>query len=225
MVMTEMTLAVPERGSEHEMYAKAAASCNLPLFTYWYRAHRRRTREVAAADRQYLSPSQEKALVDYVSRVAARGYFIPVRFLQDLARDVVRCRSTSFQILPTDDDDDDNDDIALPGKNWPQDFYKRYPELKPRVLRPLELERHNIYNKVVEWFTVIGRELHDPVILPENVYNMDETKILLSSLTSRKVLIPTSNTSRCRGVSTKRQLVTSIEFNSADGQSFDPLII
>ena len=29
--------------------------------------------------------------------------------------------------------------------------------------------------KPSQWFTVIGRELHDPAIVPENVYNMDET--------------------------------------------------
>jgi hypothetical protein len=29
--------------------------------------------------------------------------------------------------------------------------------------------------KPSQWFTVIGRELHNPAIVPENVYNMDET--------------------------------------------------
>ena len=38
----------------------------------------------------------------------------------------------------------------------------------------------------MQWFTVIGKELSDPAIVPENVYNMDETGVLLSCL---KVLV------------------------------------
>jgi hypothetical protein len=43
--------------------------------------------------------------------------------------------------------------------------------------------------KVAKWFTIMGRELHDPTILAENVYNMDETGILLSFLASRKYVV------------------------------------
>jgi hypothetical protein len=41
----------------------------------------------------------------------------------------------------------------------------------------------------VQWFTVIGKELSDPAFVPENVYNMDETGVLLSALSSLKVLV------------------------------------
>ena len=34
---------------------------------------------------------------------------------------------------------------------------------------------HNIYDKTKEWFDIIGKELYAPVVLQENVYNMDET--------------------------------------------------
>jgi hypothetical protein len=36
---------------------------------------------------------------------------------------------------------------------------------------------------------VIGKELSDPAIVPENVYNMDEIGVLLSVLSSLKVLV------------------------------------
>ena len=36
---------------------------------------------------------------------------------------------------------------------------------------------------------MIGKELSDPAIVPENVYNMDETGVLLSVLSSLKVLV------------------------------------
>jgi hypothetical protein len=72
----------------------------------------------------------------------------------------------------------------------------------------LDWNRHdnNIYDKIILWFEVIGKELHDPVIMPENAYNMDETGVMLSMLGSIKVLFA--------GV--KRTMVTAIECISAD---------
>jgi hypothetical protein len=42
---------------------------------------------------------------------------------------------------------------------------------------------------VLNWFTVIEKELTRPLILPENVYNMDETGVQLSVQKSLKVLV------------------------------------
>lgn len=43
--------------------------------------------------------------------------------------------------------------------------------------------------KVTYWFQVIGKALQDPAILAENVYNMDETGIMLSMPGSVKILV------------------------------------
>jgi hypothetical protein len=63
--------------------------------------------------RQYLTPFEENALFDYVLRMAARGYFVSVKFLRYLAREIVRRRSSTFQTPATDDG------VRAPGKNWP----------------------------------------------------------------------------------------------------------
>lgn len=68
----------------------------------------------------------------------------------------------------------------------------------------------------MQWFTVIGQELHDPAIIPENVYNMDETGVLLSVLSSLKVLVSKEDLRNCRGAGVKRILVTAVECVSAD---------
>jgi DDE superfamily endonuclease len=72
---------------------------------------------------------------------------------------------------------------------------------------------------------VIGRELHDPAILAENVYNMDETGVLLSFLASRKYMIYKDDWRKCREAAVKRTLVTAVECISADGRCLSPLII
>jgi hypothetical protein len=101
------------------------------------------------------------------------------------------------------------------------------PELTARRVKALDWARHdhNIYDKVVQWFAVIGHELRDPAIVPENVYNMDETGVLLSVLSSLKVLISKEDLTNCRGAGVKRTLVTAVECVSADGRFLPPLII
>jgi len=49
--------------------------------------------------------------------------------------------------------------------------------------------RKNIYDKIIYWFKVVGELLRDPAILPENVYNMDETGVVLCMLGFAKVLL------------------------------------
>jgi hypothetical protein len=71
---------------------------------------------------------------------------------------------------------------------------------------------------------VIGKELHDPVILPENVYNMDKTGVMLSMLGSLKVLVGKDDPRTYRSAGVKREMVTAIECVFADGRSL-PLII
>jgi hypothetical protein len=48
------------------------------------------------------------------------------------------------------------------------------------MVRAIDWKRHenNIYDKITHWFEVIGKVLQDPAILPENVYNMDETGVM-----------------------------------------------
>jgi hypothetical protein len=94
-------------------------------------------------------------------------------------------------------------------------------------VRSIDWKRHeiHIYDKVTEWFEVIDKVLHDPAILPENVYNMDETGVMLSMLGSVKVLVGKDDLRGHRGAGVKRTLVTAIECISANGRSLPPLII
>jgi hypothetical protein len=127
-----------------------------------------------------------------------------------------------FQTPTTEDDD-----IRPPGKNWPQAFYKRHPELKAMRIKALDWERHDhhIYKKVVEWFAVIRKELANPLILAENIYNIDETSVLLSVLNSLKVLVSKNELRNYRGAGVKHTLITAIECVSANGWYLHPLII
>lgn len=72
---------------------------------------------------------------------------------------------------------------------------------------------------------MIGKILQDPAILLENIWNIDETRIILSMPGSVKVLIDKDNKRKYRGTRVKRTLVTVIECISADSRYLDPIII
>jgi hypothetical protein len=204
---------------EHMLpYQKTARSL---ASTLSHRAYGRPSIQEKAKRQQYLTPSEEKALVEYLLRMSNNGFPVPIKYLHSLASIIARQRSYVFQAPTTDET------IDPPGRNWPQAFYKRHPELKPKRVKALDWDRHdnNIYNKITHWFEVIGKELHDPVILLENIYNMDETGFMLDILGSLKVLVGKDDPRTFRGAGVKRTMVTAIECISADGRSLLPLII
>jgi hypothetical protein len=104
---------------------------------------------------------------------------------------------------------------------------KRHPEVRTMRIKALGSNRHDhhIHHKVKEWFKLMGEQLRNPDILPENVYNMNETGVLLSVLSTLKVLVSSDLPRPCRKAGVKRTVVTAIECISADGRSLPPLII
>ena len=197
--------------SKSNTYATISGLSGVPETTLWHRDHGSPSIQQKGAKQQYLTPQEEKALVNYVLRMSKIGYPLPVKFVRTLALVIVRQRASIFQTPATDDDE-----IQPPGKNWPQAFYKRYLDLKVMRIKALDRERHDhhIYEKVVDWFAVIGKELANPLILTENIYNMDETGVLLSVLNSLKVLVSKNELRNYRGAGVKRTLITAISWIS-----------
>jgi hypothetical protein len=72
---------------------------------------------------------------------------------------------------------------------------------------------------------MIGEQLQNPNVLPENVYNMDEIGVMLSMLNSVKVLVGKDDTQAYGGARVKRTMVTALECISADSECLDPMII
>jgi len=201
--------------TEPRTYAALSKRHGVARTTVWNRAHGVPSIEEKAKRQQYLTPFEEKALVKYLLRMSDNGYPVAVKYLRSLAFIIARQRSTTAEA------------INPPGKNWPQAFHKRHPELKPKKVKAIDWNRHdrNIYDKITHWFEVIGKELHDPIIAPENVFNMDETGVMLSMLGSIKVLVGKDDPRDYRGAGVKREMVTAIECISADGKSLLPMIV
>jgi hypothetical protein len=94
-------------------------------------------------------------------------------------------------------------------------------------MKAMDWKRHeiNIYDKIIYWFKVIGKVLKDSAILPENIYNMDETGVILCMLNSVKVLVSKDDRRDYKGAGVKRTTVTAIECISGNGRSLLLMII
>ncbi len=157
---------------------------------------------------------KRKALIDFCAQQDALGRPIRIEYVPSIAF------SLACQRTPADRP------IKSPGKNWAQLFQKRHAgAIRASKSGALDWNRFGIYDKVNSWFDVIGKVLQDPAVLQENVYNMDETGIMLSKLNSVKVLARTGDDRGYRGARVKRTTITAVECISASGEALDPMII
>jgi DDE superfamily endonuclease len=202
-------------GSQPCTYRALSKYGKVSKATLWHRAHGRPSKEDKARSQQYLTPAEERALARYLRRSADLGYPIPIKHVRSLAFCIASRRSTA------------NAATKPLNKNWPKSFEIRNPELKVRKVKAVDWNRHdsNIYGKVTHWFEVIGKVLEDPDVLRENVYNMDETGIMLCMLGSVKVLVGKDDLRNYRGAGVKRSMITAVECISCDGRYLHPLII
>jgi hypothetical protein len=193
-------------------YRALADHGDVPHSTLHHRARGRRSREEKAQRQQYLYPYEEDVIVKYLLQMSDLGYPIRIKFFPSLAFRVTRHRPATDRPLKP------------PDRHWPKALEKRHPELIARRLKALDWNRHekNTYRKIVHWFEVIKDILQDPAVLTENVYNMDETGVMLSMLGSVKVLVGKDDMRDYRGARVKRTTVTAIECISGDGRYLNP---
>ena len=196
-----------------DTYASRAEYGKVALSTVHHRARGRRSKEEKAKSQQYLTPCEENAVVEFLLQMKELGQPVRMKHVASIAFSATRQRPLADRPLKP------------PGVNWAKALERRRPELIARKNRPQDWNRYNIYDKVMHWFQVMGKELQSPAILAENVYNMDEIGIMLSMLNFVKVLVGKNDTRGYRGARVKRTMVTAIECISADGKCLNPMII
>ena len=196
-------------------YRALADHGEVPHSTLHHRARGRRSIEEKAQSQQYLTPWEEDALIKFLLQMSDLGYPVRIKFIPSLAYRITLQRPQSAR------------PPKPPHENWTRAFRKRHPVVQARRAKALDWNRHekNTYTKITHWFEVIGRVLQDPAILPENVYNMDETGVMLSMPGSVKVFMGKSDLRNYRGARVKRTTVTAIECISADGRYLNPMVI
>jgi len=133
-------------------YRALADHSGVPRSTLHYRAHGRRSIEQKAESQQYLTPSEENAVVQFLLQMSDLGQPVRIKFMPQIAVSVTRHRPAA------------NRPHKPPGRNWARALEKRHPELKTRRVKPLDWNRHekNTYEKITHWFEVIGKGVRGP---------------------------------------------------------------
>ena len=197
----------------HRSFRALADHSDVPRTTLQYRTRGRRSKEEKAQSQHYLYSWEAKTLVKFLVQQDALGRPVRIKYIRPIAFSLVRQRPPKDRPSKS------------PSKDWPQVFYKRYPELRACKSGAMDWIHYNIYKKVVHWFEVIGKTLQYSTVLQENVYNMDETGNMLSKLDSIKVVIGKDNKRGYRSARVKRTTMIAIEYVSAVGRYLNPMII
>ena len=215
MDQASLTLAKPISPGVRRTYTALAKRSNVARSTLHHRSKGRRSKREQNERQQYLSAAEESAVVKFLLRMADLGQPVRIKYIPSLAHSVTRHRPPAAR-------------PSKPlGKNWARSFEKRHPTLKARRVRSLDWNRHpnTIYDKMTDWFEKMEKVLQDPAVSRWNVYNWDETGIMLSMLGSAKVFISKEDTRNYRGARVERTNITAVECISADGRYLDPMII
>lgn len=119
-------------------YRALADHSGVPSSTLHHRTRGRRSKEDKAQCQQYLAPSEEKAVADFVLQMSNLGYPVRMKYMPCIAYSATRYRPVSER------------PPKFPSKNWAKAFENRHPELKAMKVRALNWSRYekNICNKV-----------------------------------------------------------------------------
>jgi Tc5 transposase DNA-binding domain len=158
-----------------------------------------------------LNPHQEQALVKWICMQDDRG--IPPRL--DLVRDKVLAIIQQSQSK-----------TSL-GKHWLNRFTKRHSELQIRFSQHLERQRSAASNpRVLEHhFKLFHKALQEYKIKEANIWNMDEKGFLLGIAAKCRVICRKGRKNPKYTQDGNRELITVLEYVSAEGVVLPPLVV
>jgi hypothetical protein len=120
-----------------------------------------------------LTVSEESAIIQHIFDLDTRGFPPTKDMLRDMANKLLAERY--------------RDPV---GKNWPDNFIKRTPELKTRWTRAYDRQRAlNEDSQVIgDWFRLVRSVKEKYGILDQDTYNFDETGFMMGVISSQLVV-------------------------------------
>ena len=109
-----------------------------------------------------------------------------------------------------------------------RNFLRRHPELKTVVGKTIEKSRIKGTSAEVlkKWFDAFQREvINNENVLPENVYNMDESGFSIGTINASRVIVNTQIGQRYQANPVRQEWVSVLECICMDGTSIDSMII
>jgi hypothetical protein len=172
-----IALAIQALSSGYCKSLRAAAAAYDVPYTTLYERHsgirsRRETRSAACK----LTLTEEEVLLQRILDLDAQGFPPQVAIVRDIAYIILSNRSQ--QPAPTI------------GKNWVTNFVKRQPLLRTKYNRKYDYQRAMCEDpkQIQDWFRLVRNLVAKYGIVPEDIYNFDETGFQMGVISTSKVV-------------------------------------
>jgi hypothetical protein len=207
-----LLLAISAFQSGHcRSISAAAATYRVSKATLARRLRGGTSREDYTPSNKRLSDFEEEAIVKDILKLDAQGLSPTISLVKEMADAICKARGAPSV-----------------GVNWPNTFIKRTPALKTRLGRTYECQRRLCEDpQVIEgWFKLVKNTIDKHGILPQDIYNFDETGFQMGQISALMVVIATDRQGRPKQVKpTNTQWVTLIQGACADGSTIPPFLI
>ncbi|EED11440.1 transposon, putative [Talaromyces stipitatus ATCC 10500] len=191
--------------------AQAARIYNIPRMTLQDRLNGTQQRSLVRANHHKLTQSEENSLVKWILDLDRRG--LPPR--HSLVRDMVNYLLLQHGKLQV-------------GKNWVTNLIKRRPEIDSKFARKYNYERAKCEDpKIIQdHFNRVRDAISEYGILPEDIYNFDETGFAMGLCATAKVITGSDRYARPKLLQPgNREWVTAIEATNSTGWAIPSYII
>jgi hypothetical protein len=154
---------------------------------------------------------EEHIIIKYILDLDLRGFSPRLDGIRDIANKLL----TSRRQGPV-------------GKNWPDNFVRRKPELKIRFNRKYDYQRAKMEDPVVinAWFELVRNTKAKYGIIDGDTYNFDEIGFIIGLITLAKVITASERRHRPKVIQLgNREWVTVIQAINTLGWAIPPFII
>jgi hypothetical protein len=190
---------------------RAAALYNIPRTTLRRRLEGTQERSQTRANNHKLDEYEEESLIKWILDLDKRGFPPRPSLVRDMANHLLSQRG--------------NQQV---GQNWVTNLVRRRPELKSRFSRRYNYERAKCEDpKIIqEYFDRVRETILKYGIVPEDIYNFDETGFAMGLCATAKVITGSDRYGRPKLLQPgNREWVTAIEAVNSMGWALPSYII
>ena len=192
---------------------------NVPYSTLLGRMSGRKSRSVAHETEQIFSPTEEKPLSRWVTRLTRDRFPASPALVVEMAEKLRRGRVQVFKAEPQP--------LRPIGEGWLDCFKSRNPEIAGIWTRQVDATRFKATNTngVKGWFDAVTELWTQHRYAADHVYNMDESGFVVGASQSSRALANICGASSWKQIGSRQEWITAIECVGAAGTAIPPLLI
>jgi hypothetical protein len=176
----------------------------------------RRTRGILSrrdqpANSRKLTDLEEKTIIGYILDLDSQGFPPRLSGVEDMANRLLELR-----------------DGGRVGKNWPNNFVNRQPELKTRLNRKYDYQRAKCEDPelIRGWFELVKNTIAKYGIQVADIYNFDETGFLMGQISTTMVVTSAERRGRPKSKQPgNREWATVIQAVCATGWALPAFVV